>query len=630
MAQIIRIHKADKDKMTWEVLYPMTSSMAVERPEGGLQEDYNLLYDDHIVDNMKHVYRATSSGMPSTISVYVPNVTLEDQLAVIIKLHTDLSSEPVLSFNGEPAANIIASDGANISGGQIAGTSIMVIWLAEKQKWLLVNNDLDNNTTHAVLPVVSYYTYTAELDGETTIPVSGYDRTADKLDVNYHQTILMPGIDYTTLQDNSIMLLHGMSLSHGDTVFLTVTKFVETIRRGFRKFSLDTSNVRVEIAEDQTQTLAVPEFGDGDYELIVNLNQTILREGIDYERDFANRSINLLGERYFYKGDNVVYTISRYVEELGNIGGILPSVGQYEQIIKPIYESFTATVNGTTRIIVPSYDPYRDDLVVVRDNLVLVGSGVDYSETTDGEIILLHTSLNEGDVIYFRILKGLKIESTPYTIVNGTGDGKDILVSISDGALWDNYTLCIKMPADMEDAPTIKFLDGPARDVLDSTGEPMHAGAVIEGAYLLVNYNESAGVWYAINANAENTSDDESGISTFSMMKVAKAPAEANNGPIASGISNFSGKADKLLINDIRNDTDGNPIGYYETVVAHNLGYTPTDYRVNPIEPPSALNNEDLEFDAYIGDVWITADENNLYIGNSGNATSKFQWFIYR
>lgn len=623
--QIVRIRKANKDTKEWDLLYPYTSSQAVERPIGGLQEDYNLLYDDHIIDSAKHVYRATSSGMPSTISVNVPNVSLVDQLAVIIKLHTDLSTEPTLSYNGEPAANIIASDGANISGGQIAGTSIMVIWLAAQEKWLLVNNDLDNNTTHAVLPVVSYYTYTAKIDGETTIPVTGYERTEDKIDVNYNQTILQPGNHYTTLQDNSLMLLNGLSLMQGETVFITITKFVECIRRGFRKFSLDTSNVKIDITEE-TKTLAVPEFGDGDYEMIINLNQTILREGIDYERDFGAKAINLLGERSFVPGDQVVYTISRYVEELGNIGGILPSAGNYQQIVKPIYESFTATVDGTTRVVVPSYDPYRDDLVVVLDNYVLVGQGVDYSETTDGEIILIGRTLSEGETIYFRIIKGMKLDATPYTIVNGSGDGKDILVSISDAGLWDNYTLAVKVPADLEDSPTLKLLDGPARSILDSTGEPLHAGSVVSSAYLMVIYNEQVDCWYAINAN----NSEASGFSMMSLMRMSNTDTSAYSGPIAMGYANFSGKADKAVLVAMNNSEAEDLVGYYETVIPHNLGYTPSDYKVTPCEPPSAINTEDGMFDAYIGDIWITADAINLYVGNSGNATSKFQWFIYR
>lgn len=624
--QIVRIRKANKDTKEWDLLYPYTSSQAVERPTGGLQEDYNLLYDDHIVDSSKHVYRATSSGMPSTIAVNVPNVELIDQLAVIIKLHTDLSAEPTLSYNGEPAANIIASDGANISGGQIAGTSIMVIWLEAQQKWLLVNNDLDNNTTHAVLPVVSYYTYTAKIDGETVIPVTGYNRAEDRIDVNYNQTILQPGNHYTTLQDNSLMLLNGLSLMQGETVFITITKFVECIRRGFRKFTLDTSNVKIDIAEE-TKTLAVPEFGDGDYEMIINLNQTILREGIDYERDFGAKAINLLGERSFAPGDQIVYTISRYVEELGNVGGILPSVGNYQQIVKPIYESFTATVDGTTRIIVPSYDPYRDDLVVVLDNYVLVGQGVDYSETVDGEIILIGRSLSEGDTIYFRIIKGMKLDATPYTIVNGTGDGKDILVSISDAGLWDNYTLAVKVPATIEEAPTLKLLDGPARNILDCSGEPLHAGAIVAGAYLMTIFNEQADCWYAINANAA----EATGFSMMSLMRMSNSGDSSYAGPIATGYGNFSGAADKtILAATASSELDDDLIGYYETVIPHNLGYTPTDYRVSPCEPPSAVNVEDGLFDAYIGDIWITADASNLYVGNSGNATSKFQWFIYR
>lgn len=617
--QIVRIRKANKQTKEWDNLYPYTSSEAVERPIGGLQEDYNLLYDDHIIDNDKHVYRARSSGMPSTISINVPNVPLSDQLAVIIKLHTDLTTDPVLSYNGEPPANIIASDGANISGGQLADTSIMVIWLAEKQKWLLVNNDLDNNTTHAVLPVVSYYTYTAKLDGETVIPTTGFDRTSDKVDVNYNQTILQPGNNYAFLQDNSIMLLNGLSLQHGETAFITITKFVECIRRGFRKFSLDTSNVKVDITSEMT-SLAVPEFGDGDYELIVNLNQTILREGMDYERDFGSRAINLLDGRKFVPGDQVVYTISRYVEELGNIGGILPSVGNYEQIVKPIYEDFTATVDNTTRIMVPSYDPYRDDLIVVLDNYVLVGSGVDYTETIDGEIILIGRSLNIGDTIHFRIVKGMKIEATPYTIVNGGGDGKDVLVSISDAALWDNYTIAVKMPADMEDSPTVKFLDGPARPILDSAGLPMMKKSVIEGAYLMMIYNEVKDVWYSITPNKAQTS-------RYSMARARTAVVGGTNRVLATGLSNFAGTADKPLLAD-QNDTD--PVGYYETVIPHDLGYTPTDYRVTPTEPPhSDYLPEGDDFYAYIGDVWITADDNNLYVGNSGNATSQFRWVIY-
>lgn len=624
--QIVRIRKANIDTKEWDLLYPYTSSQAVERPIGGLQEDYNLVYDDHIIDSSKHVYRATSSGMPSNISVNVPNVSLVDQLAVIIKLHTDLSAEPTLSYNGEPAANIIASDGANISGGQIAGTSIMVIWLATQGKWLLVNNDLDNNTTHAVLPVVSYYTYTAKIDGETMIPVTGYERAEDKIDVNYNQTILQPGNHYTVLQDNSLMLLNGLSLMQGETVFITITKFVECIRRGFRKFTLDTSNVKIDITEE-TKTLAVPEFGDGDYEMIINLNQTILREGIDYERDFGAKAINLLGERSFAPGDQIVYTISRYVEELGNVGGILPSVGNYQQIVKPIYESFTATVDGTTRIIVPSYDPYRDDLVVVLDNYVLVGQGVDYSETVDGEIILIGRSLSEGDTIYFRIIKGMKLDATPYTIVNGTGDGKDILVSISDAGLWDNYTLAVKVPATIEEAPTLKLLDGPARNILDCSGEPLHAGAIVAGAYLMAIFNEQADCWYAINANVS----EAAGFSMRSLIRMSNSSDSSYTGPIATGYGNFSGAADKtILAATASSEMDDDLIGYYETVIPHNLGYTPTDYRVSPCEPPSAVSAEDGLFDAYIGDIWITADASNLYIGNSGNATSKFQWFIYR
>lgn len=633
--QIMRIRKANTQTLTWDVLHPETSSMAVLRPEGGLQEDYNLLYDDHIIDSAKHIYRCTATGTSSTISVSLPDVILVDQLALIIKLRMDLSAEPVLSFNGEPHANIIGSDGANVMGGQITGSSIVVVWLEGLQKWLLVNNDLDGNTTHAVVPVVSYYSYTAQVDGENTIPVTGYVRGEDKLDVNYEQTILQPGVDYTTLQDNSILLLNGHSLLAGEVLFCTITKYVETIRRGFRKFTLQTSNVKVNITEESAIEVPVPEFGDTDYELVVNLNQTILREDIDYKRDYARKTMVLLDGRRFVRGDVIVFTISRYIEELGSVGNLMPSIGSYQTIVKPIYESFTADQDDTVRIIVPSYDPYRDDLAVVLDNLVLVGDGVDYSTTTSGEIVLLTRKLSAGDVIYFRILKGMKMETTPYTIINGGGDGKDILVSISDGSIWDNYTLAIKMPADMEEAPTVKLLDGPARTIYDNTGDVMHAGSVVAGAYLLIIYNEGTDTWYAMNTNKHPAEEEEgtagtNGIATMSLM--SRASGTANNGatePLASGIANFCGKANKILARVESDEED--PIGYYETVIAHNLGFTPTDYHVTPCEPPSTLEeNGERSFTATIGDIWVDADDMNLYVGNSGTATSTFKWVIYR
>ena len=638
MGRIVRLRKANTNTNEWETLYPESVTNAILRDTGKTQEDSNILYDEHIVNTNEHIYRAKSFGTPSTLEISIPGVELIDQLTVVIEVHTEISAEPTLSLNGGENYNIVCSDGANTTGGQIAGSNIIVTWCESIKKWMLNSGDLENSSTRLVVPVVSYYKYETKIDGETNIPIPTFNRKEDKLTVNIDQTILIPGEDYTILQDNSILFTEGRILAAGKIVFFTIEKFVECVRRGFKRFTLDTSYIKVDINQDNTTTLPVPELGDTDFEVLLNVNQTILREGIDFERDYVNKSLTLINGITLSKRDVVVFIISRYIETISTITDTV-CTGNYQCITKPIYESYTASKDNEKLIMVPSFDPYRDDLQVVLNNLVLVGDDVDYSVDKTGDILLLHDSLSAGQTIYFRIIKGLRVEQTQIKVVTGMGTGKDILVNISDTLLHDRYCLVVIMPETIEKTPTLKLLDGPIRKIVNADGRDIIAGSTVKGAPLFITYNEENNIWYNM-ANSSymifNPDEEHMGLIKDIINEHDRSPnahenividCNDNTIDILTGTSNFSGLI--VLPIDYKNSQTEQKT-FAETIIPHNLGYIPLNYTVTPSEPPSRVDENGKLVEATIGDIWIDIDEKNMYVGNSGTATSKFKWIIYK
>jgi hypothetical protein len=49
----------------------------------------------------------------------------------------------------------------------------------------------------------------------------------------------------------------------------------------------------------------------------------------------------------------------------------------------------------------------------------------------------------------------------------------------------------------------------------------------------------------------------------------------------------------------------------------------PERIEIVPCEPPTVLEDGTM---TQIGDIWSYADETNIYVGNSGKSTSKFNW----
>src|SRR5699024_5063266 len=114
----------------------------------------------------------------------------------------------------------------------------------------------------------------------------------DKLVVNYGQTILRQGVDYTFHQRsaNTIELI-DITVPVGDMLFFTITKYTLTAKRGMLKYDLQTTDVSVGITENGTTTVPLPEQALDANSIAVNYGQTILRNTLDYDYSADGKSI---------------------------------------------------------------------------------------------------------------------------------------------------------------------------------------------------------------------------------------------------------------------------------------------------------------------------------------------------
>lgn len=686
MNRLIRIRRANKKSAngSFDVLFPQTVTQNVLRSEdGGVLEESLLKYDRHLANKLAHVNRVVSSGTPTALIISCSDKELEDNLALLVTLHTTLDAEPTISYNGSEPANIVSTVGDNISGGQIEGSTIFVIWNATLRKWFLINNDETSAMTTVTIPVRTEYVYTATSNDESVIVVPGYNSGEDDIIVNYNQTVLRPTIDYDTLIRGAIRLLN-FKLNLGETLHFQVTKYVESTRKGLFKYRIDTRYVTYTIPEDNTTSLSLDTLGSDPSAVTVNYNQTVLRNGIDYnlnsrgKLELINLTLNTgellhftitdfieiadarvtsrgiysyvietntvsyvskedgltkislpdIGNDEYHvtvnhhqmvlrngidykidenedlvllnmtldKNDIFVFSIMRYTEKAGilhaNAGG---SSGTYRYQLNVLHESYTATEDGVALITVPNFNHKRDHIAVIKDNHYLI-QDMDYAIDELGNIVLLKKSLNTGESIYFTILEGAMVDVPRFNISDASGDGKDIHVDISYSEISDFYTLMLRVPFTVENAPTLKTVNGPAEPILGPNNEPI-AGGNKTGSFLYLVYNKMNHSWYSLGDSRLNMVSDNT-------PKIIK-----------TGISNFSGQ-----INDVVEN------GYAETAVLHNLGTIPVKFEVTPCEHPS------IKFGKVqpIGDIWCYADTKYLYVGNSGTSTSKFKWTIYQ
>lgn len=577
----------------FDVLFPQGMTENILRSEnGGVLESDLLQYDRHLGDHVVHMNRALSTGTARALSVRIKDAVLTDCFPLLLTLHVGLECEPTLSFNGGEPHEIISASGDRIPGGQIVGSTIFLVWNATLQKWILQSSDNFTDVTKIVLPVESSYTYQAPGDDVTIIVIPGFNKKSDKLQVNYGQTILRAGIDYEFLHSaNDTIQLLGFGLDAGDILYFTITTYITTAKRGHYRYELKAVDKVVTAMEDGTTVFQVPKEAEGAHSLVINYNQTILRNNLDYEFNETKTEVTLT-KFALSKGEDLIFTITQFVEAPGElVPNNWGATGNYRYSLNVVHGSYTATEDGITVFAVPGFNHRRDDISIIQNNHLYIYD-VDYTIDEIGNVVLLKQELARDEEIFYTILQGAMMDVPNFNVIQANGyDGQHIILDMSYSVLCNFYTLLIRLKHDIKTAPTIKCVDGPAEMVVDCFKSPI-LGGYKAGSYLWVVYSESEHLWYSLS---------HSQIDISSLIPQHKH---------ATGEANFTGIAD-----------DGT---MRETVIPHNLGMKPERIDINPIEPPTVINGEITT----IGDIWSYADEVYLYVGNSGKSVSKFHWAV--
>lgn len=596
MNRKFRMRRYNSSSKKYDVLFPQTITGNILRQEdGGVLESDLLQYDRHLISKGLHFNRAVSSGTYRSLTATIPGTELTDGFPLLLTLHCNLECDPTLSFNGAEPAYIVSGNGDNIPGGQAEGTIMLLVWSEQIQRWILLSSDTYSDITRVLLPVESEYVHVATHDNETTIVIPNFDKNSDKIVVNYGQTILRPGVDYAfAIRSKNTIALNKIALAKDDMLFCTITKYISTAKRGSLKYDLVTDNIRFEVMEDNTTVIPVPPDAIGSNSVVINYMQTILRNTLDYEYNASGDTITL-NKIVLNAGDELMFSVTRFVESSEDlIPNNWGATGNYRYSMNVIHTEYTATENDITVIPVPGFNYKKDDIWPIRDNKLLIYD-VDYTIDEIGQVVLLKTVLNRDDIIYFTILQGAMMDVPNFNVIRASGDsGQHINLDMSYSVLCNYYTLLVWLKHDLETNPTAKCVDGPAEPICDCFGHPVTAGYKA-GSYLWLVYNYEKKRWYSLGHGQ---------LDITSMMPEYLT---------SSGTANFVGQSGAV------------PGDVHEAVIEHGLGMKPALIDIQPCEPPTMLIDGTR---TTIGDIWRYADEKYLYVGNSGDSTSKFAWSV--
>lgn len=592
----MRRYNAKNPNGKFDFLYPQAITNNIIRHEdGGVLEEDLLRYDRHLAERTNHLNRALSGGTAKALFVQLKNTALVDGLNLLITLHCNLEAEPTLSFNGSEPYPIVAGSGDRIPGGQAEGSVILVVWSEANRNWCLLSSDSYSDVTKIVLPVESEYVYTALADGEKTITIPGFDKKSCKLTVNYAQTVLRHDIDFRYIpESNNTIELIDFALSEGEHLFFTIISYITTAKQGHFRYDLVDTEYPVTIEEDHTTVVRVPKESLDAHSVVINYQQTILRNNLDYVYSEDRSTIELQGFE-LSAGEVLVFRVTNFVEAPGElVPNNWGATGNYRYSLNVVHGSYVATEDNVSIFPVPNFNPRRDDIAIIDDNKLYIYD-VDYTIDEIGNVVLLKRKLNTGEEIFFTILQGAMMDVPNFNVISDSGqDGQHLLVNISYSILTDYYTLLVRLTHDLLTAPTIKCVDGPAEAICDCYGCPI-LGGYKKGAYLWLVYSEPEHKWYSL-------SHGQIDISRLVPQNL-----------VASGTASFLGQKDVQAGE------------FNEAVIAHGLGVKPKTIDIVPCEPPTILEDGTK---TEIGDIWSYADETYLYVGNSGWSTSKFNWNI--
>lgn len=602
MNRIFRMRRFSKKQNAYETLFPQTVTRNVLRADnGGVLESYLHMYDKHLDYPVPHLNRAFSFGTHRHLIAFIPKKELVDNFPLLLTLHTELDAEPTLNFNNTGPKPIVNAAGERIPGGQIPGAILFMVYSEKLDSWMMLSNDNYSDITRVMTPVLHDYYYTVQANDTTTVIIPGFNRKTMRLDeINYGQTVLAYGLDYDfEWARNDTIHLKRFAFQKGDVIYFKWTSYNLVAKKGHIKYDVRNKPYYFEIAKDGDNQIKLPEDFKKSIAYDVNYGQTVLREGLDYIRDEEANTIDITGFD-LVKGDIIVINA---IEMIESDGDLLPNnwgtTGTHRYAVDVQHGEFTAEKNGTTLIPIPGFNHRRDSITMIRDNKVLVFD-VDYTvDLLDNVILLADQHLDRSQTIYYTVMHGALIDVPNYNVITASGSsGQHILVDIHDSQICDFYTLVIKLTHDLETAPTIKCINGPARPVADCFGSPVTKGYK-KGSFLWVVYNEELKTWYSLGHGQLDIT--------------SKYPSVLTN----EGDDNFFG--DTLKEYWYGDEHKG------ECVIEHNLGVKPTVIDILPNEPPQLDDNKKIK---PIGDIWAYADEKYLYVGNTGTATSGFHWRV--
>lgn len=584
----------------YDIYFPQTvTNNILRREDGGVLEDWLKHYDDHIEKDLVHFNRAVASGSESQLYATIRDAPLVDGFPLLLFLTNDLDSGATLNYNNTGHKYIVGGNGEQVPGGQKAGSTLFLVYSERFNSWVSMNNENFNDVTHIYIPTYSEYVFEAVVDDTRLIPIPEFDPNNMSIEVNYNQTVLRRGIDFNMVGEKfSTVELLNFGIDTGEKLYFKIVTYRLITKRKIIRYGLEVKDFTLEATEDDQTKFFIPAEAKTANEIRYNYGQTILRNGQDYDLDRTGDFITL--RMGLEKGETLFLTASYLVEREG---ALTPNnwgtTGNYRYAYKVMYEEFTATEDDTSIVPVPNFNRKTDELMVIKDNKVLVYD-VDYTIDTLDQVVLLTFSLNTDEQLFFTIRQGSLMDVPPFNVAPDKGfDGKDLLINISESEVRDCFTLLIKLGHDLEEAPTIKFVDGPARPILDCYGQPIQGGFKA-GSFLMVVFSKIIG---------EDSGEDES---VWYSMSHSQYDLNGHY-PVtkrASGTANYVGN-------------ESSPTGTGEAVIPHGLGVVPTTIEVHSIEKPGV---DDEGNPRTIGEVWYYADAVNVYVGNTGNATTRFSW----
>ena len=607
MNRYVRMRRYNKNERDFDFLYPQTTSEFIVRADnGGMLENYLRKYDRHIINPHMHMNHAYNIAYDNKhLVAHIHDCPLIDGFPLLLTVNVDVDAEPTLNYNDSGDKPIVSGSGDAIPGGQVPGSTLFLIWNQKLDCWTMLSADEYKDVIKIMLPVASDYNYEAPEDDTRTILIPGFDRKTMSLEVNYGQTILRYGLDYEyDFNTKNIIHLTQFGLRRGDILHFRITSYESHSTNRSIVYDIETCDINTLIEDDNIRVVRVPIDAINSNYMELNYGQTILRNGMDYTRSEDGTYVQLNFD--LMKGDYLTFHFLKLVEKpTTRVANNWGSTGNYRYSVKVYHESYTAGEDDVFVIPVPNYEYRTDELTVIRDNKLLVPN-VDYRVDELNQLVLQYEKLMTGESIYFTIQKGAMIDVPNFNVATTVGhDNQHLLVNVSYGELVNHYALLVRLKFPHGDklanAPTMKLIDGPAEPIVDCFGSPI-LGGYQDGAYLWLVYNNDAHMWYSMSHSQLDLADVTQLWPIFNT---------------EHGEANFFGNQ------PIEGDgVDPSTMG--ETMIRHHLGRTPNQVTIRPIEHPGY--DPETGNLLVIGDIWYTADDQYIYVGNTGDATSRFHW----